>query len=373
MRPHRTWAAEANGHGGTGMSAEFLPSQLPIIQAPMAGSQGVELCVAVCEAGGLGSLPTAMLRPPELRDQIAEVRRRTRAPFNVNFFCHVPPGSDDERQRRWLAELAPDYAEAGLDSSTSQGGPVRAPFDSATADVVEEARPPVVSFHFGLPDESLLQRVKHSGAKIYSSATTAAEARWLEGRGVDAVIAQGAEAGGHRGMFLTEDSEGQPGLFALLPQIVDAVRIPVIAAGGIADGRGIAAAFVLGAAAVQIGTAYLLAPQSTISPIHREALRAAKDDSTRLTNLFTGRPARGILNQFMREHGPMNELAPHFPLATSAIAPLRAYYEKRGSGDYSPLWAGQAAALAREEDAGQMTVRLWQEAEAALAAALLRP
>jgi nitronate monooxygenase len=348
----------------------FLPSRLPIIQAPMAGSQGVELCAAVCEAGGLGSLPTAMLAPPELRDQIAEIRRRTRAPFNVNFFCHVPPRPDPERQRRWLAELKPDYAEAALDPPT-ESSPGRAPFDSAMAEIIEEAKPPVVSFHFGLPDESLLERVKQTGAKIYSSATTVAEARWLEGRGVDAIIAQGAEAGGHRGMFLTEECDGQPGLFALLPQIVDAVRVPVIAAGGIADGRGIAAAFVLGASAAQIGTAYLLAPQSTISPIHREALRAAKDDSTRLTNLFTGRPARGILNRLMREHGPMNELAPEFPLGTGAIAPLRAYHEKRGSGDYSPLWAGQAAALAREEDAGNMTVRLWAEAEAALAAARL--
>jgi len=353
------------------MSVEFLPSRLPIIQAPMAGSQGVELCAAVCEAGGLGSLPTAMLTPSELRDQIAEIRRRTRAPFNVNFFCHVPPKQDPERQTRWLGELAPDYAKAALDPSAGRGGPARAPFDSAMAEIIEEAKPPVVSFHFGLPDGLLLDRVKHTNAKIYSSATTVAEAGWLEGRGVDAVIAQGAEAGGHRGMFLTEDVDEQSGLFALLPQIVDAVRVPVIAAGGIADGRGIAAAFALGASAVQIGTAYLSTPQSTISAIHREALRQARDDSTRLTNLFTGRPARGILNRLMREHGPMNELAPQFPLAAGAIAPLRAFHEKRGSGDYSPLWAGQAAALAREEDASALTSRLWSEAKAVLAAVRL--
>ena len=350
------------------MIAEFLPSRLPIIQAPMAGSQGVELCAAVCEAGALGSLPTAMLKPSELRDQIAEIRRRTPAPFNVNFFCHVPPRPDAERQKRWLAELAPDYAGAALDPPAGGSGPSPAAFDSARAEIIEEAKPPVVSFHFGLPGESLLERVKQSGAKIYSSATTRAEAEWLEGRGVDAIIAQGAEAGGHRGMFLTEDIGGQPGLFALLPQIVDAVRVPVIAAGGIADGRGIAAAFALGASAVQIGTAYLSTPQSTISAIHREALRRAKDDSTRLTNLFTGRPARAILNRFMREHGPMNKLAPQFPLAGGAIAPLRAFEEKRGSGDYSPLWAGQAAALAREEDACQLTTRLWSEARAVFAA-----
>ena len=355
------------------MTAEFLPSRLPIIQAPMAGAQGVELCAAVCEAGGLGSLPTAMLTPSELRGQIDEIRRRTRAPFNVNFFCHVPPRPDSERQRTWIAELAGDYAEAALDPSAAASGPGRAPFDSAMAEIIEETKPPIVSFHFGLPEASLLARVKQIGAKIYSSATTVTEAQWLEGRGVDAVIAQGVEAGGHRAMFLSAEISAQPGLFALLPQVVDAVHTPVIAAGGIADGRGIAAAFALGAAAVQIGTAYLSTPQSTISAIHREALRAAKDDSTRLTNLFTGRPARSILNRFMREHGPMNELAPEFPLATGAIAPLRAYHEKRGSGDYSPLWAGQAAALAREEDATEMTARLWREAKAALAAVRLTP
>ena len=355
------------------MTAEFLPSRLPIIQAPMAGSQGVELCVSVSEAGGLGSLPTAMLSPTELRDQIAAIRARTHAPFNVNFFCHVHPRPNPEGQARWLNELARDYAEAALDPTAAIYGPGRAPFDPAMAEVIEEAKPAVVSFHFGLPDESLLARVKQTGAKIYSSATTVSEARWLEDHGVDAIIAQGAEAGGHRGMFLTEDIGGQPGLFALLPQVVDAVRVPVIAAGGIADGRGIAAAFTLGAAAVQIGTAYLSTPQSTISAIHRKALLAARDDSTFLTNLFTGRPARGILNRFMREHGPMNELAPQFPLATGAVAPLRAHHEKRGSGDYSPLWAGQAVALAREEDAGQLTVRLWSEAKATLAALRLTP
>jgi nitronate monooxygenase len=351
------------------MITQFLPSRLPIIQAPMAGSQGVELCAAVCEAGGLGSLPAAMLTPHELREQIAEIRRRTPAPFNVNFFCHVPPAQDPEREARWLAELAPDYAQAALAPPGGRGGPSLPPFDSAMAEIVEEAKPPVVSFHFGLPDESLLTRVKQAGAKIYSSATTVAEARWLEGRGVDAVIAQGVEAGGHRGMFLTEDIDGQPGLFALLPQIVDKVRLPIIAAGGIADGRGIAAAFALGASAVQIGTAYLSTPQSTISAIHREALHRAKDDSTRLTNLFTGRPARAILNRFIRKHGPMTEVAPQFPLAAGAVAPLRAFHEKQESGDYSPLWAGQAAALAREEGASALTTRLWNEANAILGAA----
>jgi len=344
----------------------FLPSRLPIIQAPMAGSQGVELCVAVCEAGGLGSLPSAMLTPAALRNQIGALRERTRAPFNINFFCHVPPEPDAERFADWLKELAPDYADAGLDLPSATTLPGRTPFDEAMAEVVEETKPPVVSFHFGLPDAALLDRVKRIGAKIYSSATNVEEARWLDARGVDAVIAQGAEAGGHRGMFLTDDVDAQPGLFALVPQVVDTVKVPVVAAGGIADGRGIAAAFALGASAAQIGTAYLLAPQATTSAAHRAALAQARDDTTRLTNLFSGRPARGLLNRFMRQHGPMNCRAPPFPLAAGAVAPLRGHYEKLGSGDYSPLWAGEAATLARAEDAGRLTQRLWSEAEAVL-------
>jgi nitronate monooxygenase len=339
----------------------------------MAGSQGVELCVAVCEAGGLGSIPSAMITPSILRDQIAEIRARTQAPFNVNFFCHEPPAPDLDRHSQWLGRLAGDYAEAALDPPAAGSGPGRAPFDVAMAEVVEATRPAVVSFHFGLPDGALMSRVKAAGAKVYSSATTVAEARWLEAHGVDAVIAQGAEAGGHRGMFLSEDIADQPGLIALLPQVVDAIRLPVVAAGGVADGRGVAAAFALGASAAQIGTAYLRTPQAATTAPHRAALREATDNATRLTNLFTGRPARGLQNRFMREHGPMNDAAPAFPLATAAVAPLRAYWEKRGSGDYSPLWAGQAAALARDEDAGALTERLWREAKATLAALRLEP
>ncbi len=355
------------------MPREWLPSRLPIIQAPMAGAQGVELCVAVSEAGGLGSIPSAMLTPAILSDQIAEIRARTRAPFNVNFFCHAPPAPDPDRQARWLERLSGAYAEAALDPSAAGSGPGRAPFDAAMAEVVEAMKPPVVSFHFGLPDGALIARVKAAGAKIYSSATTVAEARWLQAHGADAVIAQGAEAGGHRGMFLSEDIADQPGLVALLPQVVDAVRLPVIAAGGIADGRGLAAAFALGASAAQIGTAYLRTPQAATTALHRAALREAADNATRLTNLFTGRPARGLINRFMRDHGPMNDDAPEFPLATGAVAPLRAHWEKRGSSDYSPLWAGQAAALAREEDAGALTERLWREAKATLTALRLEP
>jgi nitronate monooxygenase len=344
----------------------FLPSMIPLIQAPMAGAQGPELAIAVCNAGGLGSLPAAMLTPDRLREQIALVRRETNASFNVNFFCHAEPEPNPEIESRWRNRLASYYVEASIDPSAVTGAPARAPFGEAACAVVEEMRPAVVSFHFGLPPAELLSRVKASGALVLSSATTVAEARWLESHGADAIIAQGREAGGHRGMFLSDDIDAQPGLISLLPQVRDAVRVPVVAAGGISDGRGIAAAFALGADAVQIGTAYLRSPEATISPMHRAALANARDDATRLTNVFTGRPARGLINRFVAEVGPMSEHAPQFPLAASSAAPLRAAAEKRGSGDFSPLWAGESAALARDEGAEALTRRLWAEGQAVM-------
>ncbi len=338
-------------------------SALPIIQAPMAGVQDDDLCVAVCEAGGLGSIPAAMLAPAALSEQITRVRARTKAPFNVNFFAHRDPDPDPQSLTRWRARLARYYAEFGL-SSDAASGATRAPFNSSLCEVVEALQPPIVSFHFGLPEPDLLARVKACGAKILANATTVAEARWLEALGVDVVIAQGREAGGHRGLFLTDDLDAQPGLMALLPQVVDAVRLPVVAAGAIGDGRGVAASLALGAAAAQIGTAYLRTDQAKTSALHRAVLEEACDDATRLTNLFTGRPARGLLNRFMREMGPLCADTPAFPLAAAAVAPLRAAAEKGGRADFSPLWAGEAAALARAEDAGEATRRFWREAQA---------
>lgn len=340
---------------------KFLPSKLPIIQGPMVGSFS-PLTIAVCEAGGLGSLACAALTPDSLREQITAIRTGTTAPFNINFFSHSPPAQNTQAIKNWIKLLSPYYAEIGLDLSSVQTGPGRAPFDDAMCRVIEEARPAVVSFHFGLPETSLLNRVRQTGAMIFSSATSVKEALWLEARGVDAIIAQGNEAGGHRGMFLTSDIHAQPGLFALLPQIVDAVRVPVIAAGGIADGRGIAAALALGASAAQIGTAYLLTPEAGRSAIHKQAIKDAQDDSTRVTNLYTGRPARGLLTRFMREQGPMNSNAPAFSLATGAVDPLKSAFEKAGKNDFSQLWAGEAASLAREIDAEELTKIFWQEA-----------
>jgi len=341
---------------------DLVGIELPIVQAPMAGANGSAMAIATGEAGGLGSLPCAMLDAAKIRAEIGVIRQRTAKPVNVNFFCHTPAGPDPAREAAWKARLAAYYTELGLDEAASAPAVNRAPFDAAMCEIVEECKPEVVSFHFGLPSAALLRRVKATGAVVLSSATTVAEARWLEDNGCDAVIAQGYEAGGHRGMFMTDEIATQAGTFALLPQVVDAVKLPVIAAGGIADGRGIAAAFALGAAGVQIGTAYLFTPESLISGLHRAALREARDDGTALTNVFSGRPARGLMNRVMREVGPMSDAAPAFPTAGGALAPLKAKAEEAGSSDFSSLWSGQAASLGREIGAGDLTRQLAAEA-----------
>lgn len=329
--------------------------ELPIIQAPMAGVQDSALTIAVSSAGGLGSLPCAMLTPEAIRAEVATIRARTDKPFNLNFFCHADPVTDAARNQAWQNAFAQDYAEFDIDPASVPPGPVRMPFNQQMADLVSECRPAVVSFHFGLPSAALLDQVRRTGARVLSSATTVEEALWLEARGVDAIIAQGVEAGGHRGMFLTDDITTQLGSFALLPQIVQAVKVPVIAAGGIADAAGVRAALGLGAAGVQLGTAYLLCTEATTSAVHRAALKHADARHTALTNVFTGRPARGIVNLMVRKFGPMNPAAPAFPQAAAASAPLRAKAERLGRGDYSPLWSGQNASGCREVSASVLT------------------
>lgn len=336
--------------------------ELPIIQAPLAGLVFSDMVVAVSEAGGLGSLPCALLSVEQAHGELEIIRRKTSRPINVNFFCHRPPQDDPARESIWRRRLDAYFVELGLDHGTPFPNSTRAPFDDKMCDLVMEFNPEVVSFHFGLPDKALLARVRKAGAKILSSATSVEEARWLEDQGCDAIVAQGYEAGGHRGIFLTQDVSTQAGTMALVPQVVDAVKAPVIAAGGIADGRGMVAAFALGASAVQIGTGYMLCPEARISPVHRQALRNAKDDQTALTNVFTGRPARAIMNRLVREVGPMSDIVPEFPLAAAALAPLRSKAEMAGSGDFTPLWSGQAARLARELPAAELTKRLAAEA-----------
>jgi nitronate monooxygenase len=341
---------------------ELLNIEVPIVQAPVAGAMDWELAAAAAEAGALGSLPCAMLNAEQVREQLGKIRAHTKKPINLNFFCHTPPVLNNEREARWRERLAPYYRELAIDPAAPIPSSNRTAFNAVMCEIVEDMRPEVVSFHFGLPEPGLLRRVKDAGCMLISSATTSAEARWLEEHGVDAVIAQGNEAGGHRGIFLSDELATQAGTFALVPQVVDAVKVPVIAAGGVTDARGVAAAFALGAAGVQIGSAYLWCPEAKISAPHRAALQSARDDGTALTNLMTGRPARGFINRVMREIGPISEVAPEFPLAAGALAPLRAKAEAQGSGDFSPMWAGQAAALGRAMPAGELTKALAAEA-----------
>ncbi|KAF0810956.1 2-nitropropane dioxygenase [Alcanivorax sp. S71-1-4] len=332
----------------------FLKTELPIIQAPMAGSQDVALAVAVSKAGGLGSLPCAMLSAGALNTALAQLRAMQR-PYNLNFFSHTPPTPDAQREQHWRKTLRPFYIELGLDPDNIPEAPGRQPFSAEVAELVAPFRPPVVSFHFGLPEPSLLREVKRWGSTVLSTATTVEEARWLAAHGADAIIAQGSEAGGHRGMFLSTDITTQMSTFTLVPQIVAAVDVPVIAAGGIADAAGVRAALALGASAVQVGTAYLCCDEATTSAVHRAALLGETAAHTAMTNLFSGRPARGIMNRLMRELGPMSDMPPAFPLASTAIAPLRAAAEKAGRGDFSPLWAGQNVSGCKRLPAAEIT------------------
>jgi len=341
--------------------AQLLGTELPLIQAPMAGAQGSAMAIAASNAGALGSLPCAMLSTEAMRAELEAIRAGTGGkPYNVNFFAHHVPTPDPQREAAWRKALGPYFAEFGIDPAGIAAGAGRNPFSDAAADVLEDFKPAVVSFHFGLPSEELLARVRKWGAKVLSSATTVEEAQWLAARGVDAVIAQGLEAGGHRGHFLSHDLSRQMGTFALLPQILKAVKVPVIAAGGIVDAATARAAMAMGAAGVQVGTAYLLCPEGTISAPHRAALSGtdAAHRHTALTNLFTGRPARGIMNRVMRELGPLSDAAPEFPLATAAIAPVRAKAESQGSGDFSPLWSGQNASGCKAIGAAELTREL---------------
>ncbi len=334
---------------------DLFKTEFPIVLAPMAGIMDHELVIAAAEGGALGSLPCAMITAEKAREQINIIRQRVSAPLNLNFFCHKPVDADPRREAGWKQRLAVYYKEFGLDPAAPINAANRAPFDSAYCAVVEELKPEVVSFHFGLPAPDLVKRVKAAGCIVMSSATTVKEAIWLEEHGADVVIAQGAEAGGHRGMFLTENIAEQPGTFALVPQVVDAVKVPVIAAGGIADGRGIAAAFALGASGVQIGSAYLRCPESKVIAPARLALAQATDDSTVITNVMTGRPARGVANRVMREVGPISPDAPAFPHGATALGPLKAAAEKLGRVDFTNLWAGQAVRMGKEMPAAELT------------------
>ncbi|MGY3605838.1 MULTISPECIES: NAD(P)H-dependent flavin oxidoreductase [unclassified Bradyrhizobium] len=345
---------------------ELFGIEHPIVLAPMAGFATVELASIVADAGGLGSIGCATMDPQRATDAITQMRRLTSKPVSLNFFCHEPAKANAGRERAWHETLSPYYRELGVDDATPPPRTDLAPFGSAMCEFVEDARPEVVSFHFGLPAPPLLARIKAAGCKVISSATAVAEARWLEDHGADAVIAQGYEAGGHRGTFLDRDRNwavaSQLGTFELVPQVTDVVSVPVIAAGGIADGRGIAAALALGASGVQIGTAFLLCPEAATPPLHRDALRQARELGTVMTNVLSGRPARAMVNRFVAEVGPLSDAAPDFPLPMGELAPLRAAAERKGSRDFTPIWAGQGAALARELPAKALMQTLVKQA-----------
>jgi nitronate monooxygenase len=334
---------------------------LPIIQAPMAGASTFEMALAVSGAGGLGSIACATLSAAALHDRLTRVKESSAAAFNVNFFAHAEPGSRVSGDRKWLGRLSRYYEETGAPMPTTlTAGPIR-PFDEEHCAVLEAMKPAIVSFHFGLPVQNLVERLKSAGIAVISSATTVAEAVWLGERGCDAVIAQGTEAGGHRGTFLEDDPHGQMGLFSLVPQIADAVEVPVIAAGGIADGRGLAAAFALGAAAVQIGTAFLFTSEAALDPLAARVLRSQSSKRTAITNIFSGRPARCIVNRAVEEIGPNADDLPDFPLGFAAMTPLRVAAEAQGDWGFSARYCGQAAALCQSTSAATLTQRIGHE------------
>lgn len=336
---------------------DLTGASLPIVQAPMAGASGVALATAALRAGAVGSLPCALLTPDQLREQVAEVRAAASGPLNINFFAHRLVPAPDEAG--WHAALAPFYAEEDVGPPETPP-PLRLPFDATMCDAIEELRPAIVSFHFGLPPADLLERVRATGALLFGNATAVAEARWLAAQGMDAIIAQGFEAGGHAGHFLA--GHHPVGTMALVPQVADAVDVPVIAAGGIGDARGIAAALTLGAQAVQLGTAYLHTPESLVSATHRARLAGPEAEDTAFTNLFTGGLARGMRNRLMKELGAVNPAAPPFPYASAALTELRRVSE----ADYASFWAGQAAPLGKAEPAQALTERLAREVLALL-------
>ena len=334
---------------------DLTGAEVPIVQAPMAGAGGVDLAVAAMRGGAVGSLPCALLTPIQAIVQAAEVRAEADGPINLNFFCHALDPAPDEAE--WLKLLAPFYAAEGVEPGPAP--PLRRPFDAAMAEAVEAIEPDIVSFHFGLPAPDLLARVGDSGALILGNATTPEEMRWFDEAGVNAIIVQGTEAGGHAGWFLDRHRPTP-----LVDLLVVPTRAPKIAAGGIVDAAGIAAALSAGASAVQLGTAYLAAPESMASKPHRALL--GREIETVFTNLFTGREARGFRNKLIDAIGPINPAAPLFPHASAALAPLRKHAENDGRGDYSPLWAGTSAARVRPEPAEDLTRRLAAETLALL-------
>jgi nitronate monooxygenase len=345
---------------------ELLEIDHPILQAPMSGESTPALAAAVSNAGGLGGLGCAFLSPDELRAAAEALRAGTNRPFNLNFFAHPPPRDDARLDAETRTRVAPFYAELGLAAVPERGRAPCETFGEATLAVVLDVRPKVTSFHFGLPPLDMVRALQAAGSVVLCSATTVAEARRLAAAGIDAIVAQGWEAGGHRGTFEVSFEDFGVGTMALVPQIVDAVEVPVIAAGGIADGRGIAAALALGAGGVQMGTAFLSCPEANIDDGYRDELRQARDDDTRLTRAFSGRPARAKTNRYIEAMAEHRVPLPDFPTMYGFSEPLTAASEETGNPDFRFLIYGQAAALNRELPAAELMARLIDEAQGVL-------
>lgn len=341
-----------------------LKIKYPVIQAPMAMADSPALAAAVSNQGGLGSFGGGAFSPQQLREKIKEIRSLTKNPFHINLFAPVhPPHYTQQEINQAVQALNYFRQKLGIPELDKIEMKPAASFDETLAIILEE-KVPVFSFTFGVLPAEIIQKVKANGTVVIGTATTVREAQALEKNGVDAIVAQGYEAGGHRGtdLQMTRLEDALIGTMALVPQVVDAVKIPVIASGGIMDGRGIAAAFALGASAVQMGTAFLSCPESSIHPLHRKLLLNATDESTRLTNAFTGRMARSIQNQFMRDmetnHFPVLEM-PNQAMLTNDI---RDAGKKQNNADYISLWSGQASRLCRELPAAELFNTLVKQA-----------
>jgi nitronate monooxygenase len=333
-----------------------------IIQAPMAGATTPAMVAAVSNAGGLGMLPAAYRAPEQIAADIAAVRQLTDRPFGVNLFAGGDEPAEGVDPAPMLAMLGRAHAELGLPEPTLPAV-VPVPFSDAL-EAVLSANVPVFSFTFGIPTPDAMAALRERGIVILGTATTVDEARQLAAAGVDAVVAQGSEAGAHRGTFAGPFESALVGTIALVPQAVDAVDLPVIASGGIMDGRGIVAAEALGAAGVQLGTAFLTCRESGIPAAHKAAIQAASDDATALTRAFSGRPARGIVNAFMEEAAAQPEAILPFPLQNSATRPMRNAAAAKGDTRYLSLWAGQGARMARDTTAADLVATLVREAAA---------
>ena len=341
---------------------DLLGIKHPIIQAPMAGSTNPELVGAVSNAGGLGSHGCARMSTKELIDTVEKTRAITQLPFNLNFFAHSEPGETPDEDARMESIVADSYQSRGIDGPEANHQPMYYIFDDDYLSVLLEIKPAVVSFHFGSPSTSMLSALRDAGCVSLCSATTVAEARFLADRGIDAVIAQGWEAGGHRGGFHTTYEDFGIGTLALVPQIVDAVEVPVIAAGGIADARGIAAAFMLGASGVQLGSAFLSCPESSISDSYRTEIRNAQDEDTRLSRAFSGRPCRTRNNAYVEKMAQHRIRFPDFPRMYKYSVPLMHSSAANNDSDFSFILYGQAAALNCELPASELVEKLATEA-----------